>query len=251
MNPVAAIVLAAGGASRMGRAKQTLLFEGEPLVARAARAALEAGCDRVIVVVGAYGLAVKSAATMQGVTFVENPRWAEGLASSLRAGLAAAESAEAVLLLLADEPHVDAAVLRRLREAFDHGGRVAAACAYSGVVGPPAIFRSSLFGDLAALKGDEGARRMLARDPQQVALVDFPLGALDVDTPVDAARLLGGVFDQADVAGVAVDARVDEPGAVRRDREPRPALVGQRREMDGLRGSEGEKDDRRLLVLGA
>jgi len=173
----------------MGRVKQTLLFDGEPLVVRAVRASCEAGCDRVIVVVGAYGAAVKSAVEPHSVTLVENPRWAEGLASSLRSGLAAAADAEAACLLLADQPQVDAEVLRHLRAALEDGGRAAAACRYRGVAGPPALFRRSLFDELAALEGDEGARRVLARDLERVALVDFPPGAVDVDTPEDVARL--------------------------------------------------------------
>jgi molybdenum cofactor cytidylyltransferase len=173
----------------MGHAKQVLFLEGEPLVMRAARAAGEAGCDRVIVVVGAYADAVRSAVEQCRVTIVENARWAEGLASSLRAGLAAAADADAALLLLADQPCVDAAVLRQLRVVFENGDRAAVACTYSGVTGPPAIFRRSLFGELAALEGDEGARRVLARNPARVAFVDFPLGAVDVDTPEDAAGL--------------------------------------------------------------
>lgn len=173
----------------MGRAKQVLSFEGEPLVMRAARAAREAGCDHVIVVVGAYADVVRSAVEQHGVTVVENACWAEGLASSIRAGLAAAADTEATFLLLADQPHVDAAVLRRLRAVVEDGGGAAAACTYSGVAGPPAIFRRSLFGELAALEGDEGARRVVSRDPRRLVLVDFPLGAVDVDTPEDAARL--------------------------------------------------------------
>jgi molybdenum cofactor cytidylyltransferase len=123
------------------------------------------------------------------VSFVENLRWSDGLGSSIVAGLAAAGNADSVFLLLADQPFVDAAVLLRLRSALASSGLAAAACRYGGTVGPPALFRRALFGELSALEGDEGARRVLGREPGRIALVDFPPGAVDVDTPDDAARI--------------------------------------------------------------
>ncbi len=189
MSASGAVVLAAGAASRMGRPKQTLLFDGEPLVARAVRAACAAGCSPVIVVLGAHAAAVRRAACPLAASFVENPRWSDGLGGSITAGLAAARNAGSVFLLLADQPFVDAAILVRLRSALASSGLAAAACRYGGAVGAPALFRRTLFGELSALEGDEGARRVLVRDPGRVALVDFPPGAVDVDTPEDAARV--------------------------------------------------------------
>ena len=80
-------------------------------------------------------------------------------------------------------------LVRRLRKALTDR-YLAAACRYEGVVGTPAIFRRQVFGELMALEGDAGARRILAREPGRVALVDFPGGIADIDTPDDAARLL-------------------------------------------------------------
>ena len=143
----------------------------------------------VIVVLGAHAAAVSSAAARRGVSFVENARWSDGLGSSIVAGLAAADNADSVFLLLADQPFVDAAVLFRLRAALASSGLAAAACRYGDAVGPPALFRRALFGELSALEGDAGARLVSSREPGRVALVDFPPGAVDVDTPEDAARI--------------------------------------------------------------
>ena len=136
MSACAAVVLAAGSASRMGRPKQVLLFQGEALVARAVQAASASGCDPVIVVLGAHAAAVREVLDSKRVTLVENLRWETGLSSSIRAGLAAIGGADNVLLLLADQPYVTGDLVRRLRKALTDR-YLAAACRYEGVVGTP------------------------------------------------------------------------------------------------------------------
>jgi len=191
--PIAAVLLAAGASRRFGRPKQLAELGGEPLVRRAARAALAAGCDPVVVVLGAQAGAVAGALAGLPLTQLRNEAWEEGMAGSLRAGLAAADeaapAARGALLLVADQPAVDAALLGRLLARFEEGGAARpVACAYGGSHGVPAILPRSLFPELAALRGDRGAKAVLAAHRAELLEVPFPDGELDVDTEEDLAR---------------------------------------------------------------
>ena len=190
----AAIVLAAGAASRMGTAKQVLKWQGETLVGHAIRVARSAGCEPVVVVTGAHAEAVRRSVEPQGAIVAFNEAWRSGLAGSIRAGLARllerAPGVEPVFLLLCDQPFVEASVLDRLGAALASSGLPAAACRYGGVLGAPALFRRSLFEELRTLRGDEGARSVLSRDPSRIAAVDFSPGNVDLDTPEDLARFI-------------------------------------------------------------
>lgn len=182
---VAAAVLAAGASRRLGRPKQLERIGGRSLVRLALDAACASAADPVLLVVGAQADAVagEAAGTRARVTF--NPAWEEGVASSIRAAVSAAEAerAAALLLVLCDQPAVDASLLERLI-ARHREGAARVACAYAGTLGPPALFGSTHFPSLAALRGDRGAKSLLAG----AATVDFPGGAIDLDTPADLER---------------------------------------------------------------
>ena len=203
---VGAVVLAAGASSRLGTPKQLLVHEGEPLVRRAAHAALTAGADPVLVVLGAEAPRVRAALDgLAGVHVVENERWADGLASSLAAGVRAllvAAPVDAVLVTLADQPLVGAAELSALLARFDDAHRIVAA-EYAGTVGVPVVVGREHADALLALSGDRGAGAWLRSQGDRVAHVPMPAAAVDVDTPDDAARLAAGASD----AGHAGDAR--------------------------------------------
>jgi len=129
---------------------------------------------------------------------VVNDGWKEGMASSLRAGVAAAgddPTVEAVLLLPCDQPKLDGRIVRRMLDAFDGAPTSLVACEYSGELGVPALFGRAHFLDLAALRGDHGARKLLRRPGLEVTRVDWPDGAIDIDTPEDyeAFRAADGV----------------------------------------------------------
>jgi molybdenum cofactor cytidylyltransferase len=153
-----------------------------------AAAAHEGGCDPVIVVLGAEAELILPELSGSPARAVLHHGWKEGMASSLRAGVAAAAedpTVEAVLLLTCDQPKLDGGIVRRMLDAFDGTPASMAACEYSGTLGVPALFGRSLFPDLAALHGDRGARQLLRRHEGEVARVDWPDGALDIDTPED------------------------------------------------------------------
>lgn len=204
--PVAAVVLAAGGSTRLGRPKQLVRIDGEPLVRRAARAALAAGCRPVLVVLGAEETAVGGAVADLPVRRVTNPRWTDGVGASIACGVRAVTGGRAAgrpagcIVLPCDQPRLTAGVLTALIERFAAGGAAAVACGYGGTVGPPVLFAPATFDRLSALTGDRGAKRVL-RGCAAVAVVDFPGGDLDVDTDEDLRRAIAPTAGAAGAAG--------------------------------------------------
>jgi len=189
MSDVAAILLAAGGSRRFGSPKQLHRVGGVSLVRRAAETARSAGCRPLVVVLGAAAEAIAPELDSGACAIVVHDGWSEGMGASIRAGMARlreeAPDCPAALLLLADQPAVSEPLLRTLVERFRLGPEPAAACRYGGVLGPPAVFSASLFGELASLRGDEGARSLLRSGRIAVAEIDFPEGAFDLDTNPD------------------------------------------------------------------
>jgi molybdenum cofactor cytidylyltransferase len=188
---IAAIVLAAGGSRRLGRAKQLVEYEHETLLARAVRLVREAGVSFAVVVLGAEYEAIAAAVDLSGVCVVRNEGWPQGIASSIHAGLRAVEErtpdVDGVLILTCDQPRLTAEHLQALMGTFGAGKIVASA--YGGGLGVPAIFPRGIFAELYVLSGDKGARALLKRPERAVARVDFPGGEVDVDTPEDLAGL--------------------------------------------------------------
>jgi molybdenum cofactor cytidylyltransferase len=188
---IAAVILAAGGSSRFGYPKQLLTHEGENLVRRAATAAIDAKLSPVIVVLGAYASTIKQQLSgIDAAIFVENAKWANGQASSLRLGIKAAMSvdADAALVMLADQPLVDSDSLSKLIHAFDEDHRLVAA-SYSNTIGAPAIFGAEYFNDLVRLRGDHGAGKWLRERKESVTHVTLDEAAADIDTPDDLKHL--------------------------------------------------------------
>jgi molybdenum cofactor cytidylyltransferase len=195
MAETAAMVLAAGSSTRLGRPKQLLEFHGEPLLARAVRIALEAGASPVWVVLPTALLpAAHPVLAHMAAIVVENPLSPEGMGSSLRAGMAALLSSweddgnsqpDRLLLLVCDQPLLTAEHLRTLLHTPSPQGMTAAR--YNQRVGVPAVFRREHFAALAAASGDEGARALLRS--HAVTAVDLPEAAIDIDTPEDLERL--------------------------------------------------------------
>ncbi len=155
-------------------------------------AAVEAGASPVVVVLGANAEMIAPALSgLASVRTVLTREWSNGLASSLAAGLSAVlegDPCDAVLVTLADQPHVNAAALRRLIAAFD-GDRRIVASAYDNTMGVPALFAREHVDDLMRLTGDAGAGTWLRSRPSEVTCVPLDVAAIDIDTLSDAAQL--------------------------------------------------------------
>jgi CTP:molybdopterin cytidylyltransferase MocA len=177
-------ILAAGAARRFGGAKQLARVGGEPLVHRAAEAACRSSCACVAVVAGACD--VTAALGDLPVERLDNPLWPTGMASSIHLAVAWARgrALDALLVAVADQPRLDAAHLDRLIAA-SRGGRLLTASAYADVIGVPALFPRPLFGALATLTGDTGAREIVRNPAFDAIPVAWPAGADDVDLTSD------------------------------------------------------------------
>ncbi|MBK9517347.1 MAG: nucleotidyltransferase family protein [Anaeromyxobacter sp.] len=188
--PVAGVLLAAGRSSRMGSNKLLLEVGGEPLVRRAARVALEAGLDPVVVVTGHQAALVEAALRGLPCRAVRAPDPAQGQGASLAAGLAALPpGAEAAVVLLADMPRVTAAMVSALVARATGSEAPLVLSDYGGVLAPPALYRRALFQELSD-PGETPGRRVLARHRAEALTVAFPAEALaDVDVPADLAGL--------------------------------------------------------------
>ncbi len=190
---VTAVVLAAGGSSRLGTPKQLVRRRGRTLIEQAIDAAQHATGRPVIVVIGAektrlHALLARRYGTC-AVEVVHHAGWRSGLAGSLRRGLHAVPSdAEGVLLMLSDQPFVERGSLGRLLAAWRQRPSHAAAARYAARLGVPAIVPRRRLSALRGITGDEGARRVLA-DDARVTAVDLPEAAFDVDTPADLRAL--------------------------------------------------------------
>ncbi len=198
---VAIVILAAGKASRMGEGgKHKLLaeFDGVPLVRRSALTALSADAASVIVVTGHRRSEIEAALDGLALTFIDNPDYASGMASSLKAGVSSrdADSAEGILVMLADMPGISTTHLDALISAFRNAGGEAVVRAVSqGKPGNPVILPHSLNRAVLRLEGDVGARDIIATSGLPVLDVDVGDAALlDVDTP-DEVLAAGGAMN--------------------------------------------------------
>jgi molybdenum cofactor cytidylyltransferase len=182
-------VLAAGGSARLGRPKQLLQFHGQSLVRRAVAAALGADCAPVAVVLGAEAERIKRELVDLEIVFVPNDDWCRGIGSSIRRGVAALRDCNAIAILACDQPHVDQNVLKNLIRTQPETQKPIVACAYSATLGIPALFVRDYFDRLLSLADKEGAKALIKAQPHDVASVDFPRGAIDIDTPADYRNL--------------------------------------------------------------
>jgi CTP:molybdopterin cytidylyltransferase MocA len=189
---VAAIVLAAGAGSRFGGGKLLAPYRGRPMIEGALVNLADAPVDETVVVVGADAKRLREVCEPYGVRVVENPGWAEGMSTSVRAGLKAlGPEAQAAVVLLADQPLVGTGAVERLVEAFERGAKVAVAT-YGGRPRNPVLFSREVWPLLEAeLSGDEGARPFLRRHPKLLTQVpcDGVGDPADVDTAEDLRRL--------------------------------------------------------------
>lgn len=188
---VGAAVLAAGRSTRMGRNKMLLAVEGEPMVRRAVRAATGAGAAPIVVVVGHEHPRVIEALDGLPCECLVNPDPAGPTAGSLHLAITAlAPRVDAILLLLADMIHVDAAMLATLMARAGDGPALLAS-RYGDVAAPPFLFPRARFEELLALEGEGIGKRLLERHRADARFVDWPADRLaDIDTPadLDAAR---------------------------------------------------------------
>jgi molybdenum cofactor cytidylyltransferase len=187
------ILLAAGSSSRLGRAKQLIEFQGKTLIQKAIDEANKSQSDCLVVVLGANAGLIQTGFESSNTPFIINSDWQQGMSSSMQAGLhflMAKEAIDQVLLMLCDQPFVDASLLDQLITAKETSGKGIVAAAYSNTLGVPALFDKRYFEELLQLTGSEGAKKVIFNNQAEVHALDFPLGEVDLDTEEDVSEFL-------------------------------------------------------------
>ena len=189
----AIIILAAGSASRFGSVKQLLHFGNKTLIQHVIDEAVAAKADPVIVVTGAYADEV-SKNINQKVQIIFNEHWKDGMASGIVAGVTKAVSLnnhiEKIIIAVCDQPFISADLFRQLYAKQNETRQPIIACAYDDTFGTPVLFTQKYYDALLSLHGDEGAKKILRSNPQDVATVSFSKGNIDIDTANDYKKLL-------------------------------------------------------------
>lgn len=187
---VFAIVLAAGASTRFGRTKQLEQFEGMSLAASAVRKAESVCGVRTVLVTGKDWKEVASACEPLAGFFVINTEYEQGLASSIACGVRAVpESADAILLMLADLPLVTTEHLENLVKTWSGSPQSIVASEFEDTLGPPVVFPRIDFDALLALRGDRGARPVIDANRDRVQAIACEEAAFDIDRPEDLAGI--------------------------------------------------------------
>jgi len=191
--PAAALILAAGSASRMGSLKQLSTYGNGTLLTHSIEQAQQAAFDRIIVVIGAEAERVRRSVAGLPIEIALNENWAMGMGSSIAAGVQRFRTAGPVLpvlgILLADQPWVSAGHLRAMREQLESTNAAAVAAEYANGLGVPALFQEKLYPLLAGLPPEAGAKHLLRDCGMIVSAFPLPEAATDIDTPSDLAAL--------------------------------------------------------------
>ena len=195
--PAAGVLLAAGTSSRMGQNKLFLRLDGSSVLRRAVRTAAQAGLDPLLVVLGHESERARAELEGLACTPVVNPDYARGMNTSLRAGISALpEGAAAAVVLLADMPFVDAAMIGQLVARWRGGKAPLVISTYAGIVAPPILYDRALFAELRALDAESCGKRVVKQHRSEAIEVAWPAAALaDLDDPADLVRVraaLGG-----------------------------------------------------------
>lgn len=188
---ISAIVLAAGRSTRMGRNKLVLPMGGEPVLQRVLDALKESRIDETVVVLGSGEEEVRRTVDLDGTKVVVNPHYAEGMSTSIRAGLAGVNpSTDAAVMVLGDQPFLTPALLDRLIGAFLREKAPVVVPVSLGKRGNPVLFARSVFPEVMRVSGDRGAKKVveaLGTKALEVKVKD-PKEVLDIDTPSDYKR---------------------------------------------------------------
>ena len=186
------IILAAGSSSRLGQPKQLLEFNGKTLLEIAVEAAQNSLADSCVIVLGANADLIVEKIRHTKVDRVVNENWENGMASSMQKGLKYLmenSDPDQVILMLSDQPFVNNETLNLLIENKLNTNSEIIACRYKETFGVPVLFTKKYFPELLSLIGNEGAKKLVMAYQDDLHTIDFPQGAIDIDTIEDYQRL--------------------------------------------------------------
>jgi molybdenum cofactor cytidylyltransferase len=183
------LILAAGNSSRLGHPKQMVEFRGQTLIERTVTIAKSITED-VLVVLGSNVDKIKTQINTE-TQIIINSNWQEGMGTSIRIGVEVlAKNADAILILLSDQPFISQALLQNMVQTFAESQQPIVVCDYGNDVGVPMVFDKSIFPELLKLNGNKGAKSFLNRFEDKIAKVQFPEGLIDIDTHEDVVKML-------------------------------------------------------------
>ncbi|MGA9771501.1 MAG: nucleotidyltransferase family protein [Blastocatellia bacterium] len=189
---ITGLILGAGASSRFGQPKQLLPFRGTTLLGWVTGQAERAtGLDEVMVVLGRASSEIRERVDFGNAKVVDNPVFGEGCASSYRAGITAASSATAaIMIILGDQPGVDSEIIDGVAEGWRQGDGQIVLASYQGRKGHPLLFAKPMFDHLKELHGDKAAWKLVDRNPDLLREVAFdrPFPE-DIDTQEDFERI--------------------------------------------------------------
>ena len=194
---ISAIILAAGSSQRFGADNKLLAdLNGEPLILHVVENIKNAGIGNIVVVTGFEADKVKNALAGQDVTFVSNPDYTSGIASSITAGIRALPAdCDAVLIALGDMPNISPATIRALVNAFmDAGGQILVPV-HNGKRGNPVLWHRDMFAPLLSISGDTGGRQVINQHPEMV--VEVPVDDPGIHFDIDSKPALDGITKDA------------------------------------------------------
>jgi molybdenum cofactor cytidylyltransferase len=186
------IILAAGSSSRLGQPKQLLDFNGKTLLETAIDAAQKSLAQFCVLVLGANSNLISERVGHLKVDQVINENWENGMASSMQKGLKylmEKSAPDQVILMLSDQPFVDSNIINSLIKNKINTHSEIIACRYNGTFGVPVLFTKKYFPELLSLNGNEGAKKLVMAHQDDLLTIEFPLGAIDIDTMEDYQRL--------------------------------------------------------------
>lgn len=182
------VLLAAGEASRMGMPKQLLVHQKEPLIRHMAKLLLKLH-QPVAVVLGARAGLIQPVIEDLPLQVLINENWKLGMGTSVSMGVEVFRAMDGILFCVVDQPYLDEKLLRNFMEAFDElkeGDHGMLASRYkNGQLGVPALFGKVWFDELGSVSPEEGARKIIKREQNQLIAIDFPEGLFDLDRPAD------------------------------------------------------------------
>jgi 4-nitrophenyl phosphatase len=232
---IAAVILAAGGSTRFGQPKQLLDWDGVPLLGHVADIALRAALSPVTVVLGSGAERLRSVLGTRPVQTVMNWRWEEGMSTSVQTALAVLPpEVGAAVFLQCDQPLITPELLKAMVVRHEETGASIVHPTHTGQRGTPVLFARHLFSELAAIRGDEGGRGLIARHAERVATVEVAdaIVLADIDTPADYERLRVQASQRSasttkrpsSILGSITHLIIDMDGVLWRGDEPIPGL---------------------------
>jgi len=188
------ILLAAGNSTRMGSPKQLLLYHGKTLLERIVDTSLQVfDNNKIILVLGAnhseIAFQIKDKITLISV----NEEWKSGMASSIKAGLQTLlkhfPDMQRCIISVCDQPYLSSEVFIEMLKLADYSSKEIIAAEYAGTIGVPVLFSKKYFKKLLHLSGEQGAKKIIQQNMDDVNIFTFDEGAIDIDTPSDYENL--------------------------------------------------------------